>query len=148
LHDNGSASLIIRARVMPTSFFVLSRFSLRVDGVLFRLHDTRIYHSFTSSPPFVVRETSGWEAPYSSVKRFLPSPDLSPLTDPNFVHNVLTSLPKSTTQDPKRVGGTGWRGLGTKVEVLYLDTSDPPSHSESDNSTESPDATKGTKVIN
>lgn len=53
---------------MPTSFFVLSRFSLRVDGVLFRLFDTRIYHSFASSPPLIVRETSGWEAPFHCVK--------------------------------------------------------------------------------
>lgn len=56
-------------RVMPTCIFILSRFTLRVDHVLFRTFDTRIYHSFSSSPPFVVRETNGWEAPYERVKR-------------------------------------------------------------------------------
>jgi hypothetical protein len=55
--------------VMPTCIFILSRFTLRVDNVLFRAHDTRIYHSFASSPPVVVRETRGWEAPYDRVKR-------------------------------------------------------------------------------
>lgn len=55
-------------RVMPTSFFVLARFWLRVDGVLFRIFDTRLYHSFSSSPPLIVRETSGWEAPYKTIK--------------------------------------------------------------------------------
>ena len=54
---------------MPTCFFILARFALRVDNVLFRIHDTRIYHSFLSSPPLVVRQVSGWEAPYDRVKR-------------------------------------------------------------------------------
>lgn len=31
-------------RVMPTSFFLLMRFFLRVDGVLIRINDTRLYH--------------------------------------------------------------------------------------------------------
>lgn len=54
---------------MPTCIFILSRFTLRVDNVLFRAHDTRVYHSFASTPPLVVRETRGWEAPYERVKR-------------------------------------------------------------------------------
>ena len=86
LHDNGSSGLLVRIvsstinlsyslylavpqRVMPTCIFILSRFTLRVDDVLFRTHDTRIYHSFSSQPPVVVRETSGWEAPYERVRR-------------------------------------------------------------------------------
>ena len=56
-------------RVMPTCIFILARFTLRVDNVLFRLHDTRIFHSFSSSSPIVVRQLSGWEAPYDRVKR-------------------------------------------------------------------------------
>lgn len=54
--------------MMPTCFFILSRFTLRVDNVLFRTYDTRIFHSFSSSPPLIVREVSGWEAPYDRVK--------------------------------------------------------------------------------
>jgi type 2A phosphatase activator TIP41 len=54
-------------RVMPSCIFILSRFTLRVDNVLFRTFDTRMYHSFSSS--LVVREVSGWEAPYERVKR-------------------------------------------------------------------------------
>lgn len=87
LHDNGMSQVTVRVvrfllsspvygayssaaqRVMPGSFFLLSRFSLRVDNVLFRTYDTRIYHSFTSSPPLIVRETTGWEAPYNDIKR-------------------------------------------------------------------------------
>lgn len=62
---------------MPTCFFLLSRFFLRVDNVLFRVFDTRIYHSFrpdgedASDTPvsFIVKETSGWEVPYEKVKQ-------------------------------------------------------------------------------
>ena len=88
LHDNGSSQLLVRIvcilsldvawlcahvllkRVMPTCIFILARFTLRVDNVLFRIHDTRLFHSFTSSAiPIVVRQVSGWEAPYDRVKR-------------------------------------------------------------------------------
>jgi len=53
---------------MPTCIFVLLRFTLRVDNVLFRTHDTRIYHSYESTPPTIIRESAGWEAPYRTVK--------------------------------------------------------------------------------
>ena len=54
---------------MPTSLFILSRFTLRVDNVLFRTQDTRLYHSLASKPPLMVRDISGWEAPYEHVQR-------------------------------------------------------------------------------
>ncbi|KAH7887386.1 TIP41-like family-domain-containing protein [Phlebopus sp. FC_14] len=119
LHDNGSSNLLVRIRVMPTCIFILSRFTLRVDNVLFRTHDTRIYHSFTSSPPLVVRQVGGWEAPYDRVKRRLPRRnDLTPLTDPNFIAKVLTEMPAEVSQ--KTGAGTGWRGLRTRTEVSVL----------------------------
>ncbi|THV08247.1 type 2A phosphatase activator TIP41 [Dendrothele bispora CBS 962.96] len=120
LHDNGSSALLVRIRVMPTCIFILSRFVLRVDGVLFRTYDTRMYHSLTSSPPLVVRETSGWEAPYDMVKNFLPKRnDLTPLTDPTFIGKILSNdLPTSITQHEG--AKTGWRGLGRKVEYIAL----------------------------
>lgn len=122
---------------MPTCFFILSRFTLRVDNVLFRTYDTRIYHSFGSSPPLVIRETRGWEAPYDRVKRvsgcrlslvYLLSDhysqqlqrrdDLTPLTDPMWIAKALSEMPPHATQE---IGaGTGWCGMGTKVEVTIL----------------------------
>jgi len=117
LHDNGSSSIVARLRVMPTSLFILMRFSLRVDNVLFRVHDTRIYHSFASSPSLIVKETNGWEAPYASVKRRLPDKhDLTLLTDSSFVAQTLTSI--EGTQEPP--GVTGWRGLGRNIDVIQL----------------------------
>ncbi|XP_077977013.1 TIP41-like protein [Glandiceps talaboti] len=44
LADNGAAFLNVKVRVMQTSFFILLRYFLRVDNVLIRINDTRIYH--------------------------------------------------------------------------------------------------------
>ncbi|KAI0340891.1 type 2A phosphatase activator TIP41 [Trametopsis cervina] len=119
LHDNGASHLLVRIRVMPTCLFILSRFTLRVDGVLFRTFDTRIYHSHTSSPPLIVRETSGWEAPYLRVKKLLPKrDDLTLLTDPMWIAKVLSDLPSKVSQEEG--AGTGWRSLGTRTEIATL----------------------------
>ncbi|KAG6891687.1 hypothetical protein C0992_010090 [Termitomyces sp. T32_za158] len=119
LHDNGSSNLLIRIRVMPTCIFILSRFTLCVDNVLFRTFDTRIYHSFASQPPLIIRETNGWEAPYDCVKRHLPRrDDLTPLTDPAFIAKILTSL--STEVSQKEGANTGWRELKRNVEIGIL----------------------------
>ncbi|KAI0686002.1 type 2A phosphatase activator TIP41 [Cytidiella melzeri] len=119
LHDNGSSHFLVRIRVMPTCIFILSRWTLRVDNVLFRTFDTRLYHSLTSSPPLVVRETSGWEAPYLRIKRLLQRrDDLTPLTDPMWIAKVLSDLPAEVSQGEG--ARTGWRGLGTSTEVATL----------------------------
>ncbi|KAJ4479195.1 type 2A phosphatase activator TIP41 [Lentinula aciculospora] len=118
LHDNGSSALIVRIRIMPTCIFILSRFTLRVDGVLFRTFDTRIYSSLENEEgTLVVRETTGWEAPYDIVKSRLPKrDDLTPLTDPLFIAKILSELPQSQT-----IGaGTGWRGLGKRCECMKI----------------------------
>ena len=123
---------------MPTCLFILSRFTLRVDNVLFRTYDTRIYHGFASSPPLIVRETSGWEAPYEWVQRVclemlsashglimllfiqrLPKrDDLTPLTDPTWISRILADMPAEVSQQAG--AGTRWRGLGTKTEIAVL----------------------------
>ena len=46
---------------MPSCWFVLLRYWLRVDGVTIRLRDTRCFHAFGTST--VVREHSFKEAP-------------------------------------------------------------------------------------
>ncbi|KAF8915385.1 type 2A phosphatase activator TIP41 [Mucidula mucida] len=109
LHDNGSSGLLIRIRVMPTCIFILSRFTLRVDNVLFRVFDTRIYHSFESEPSM---------APYNAIKDRLPKrDDLTPLTDPNFIAKALADTSQySQTQGAR----TGWRSLGKQLEYSTL----------------------------
>lgn len=54
LHDCGVCSLSVKFRVMPKCFFILIRFFLRVDNVLFRIVDTRIFHEFGKN--FLIRE--------------------------------------------------------------------------------------------
>ncbi|KAI8826880.1 TIP41-like family-domain-containing protein [Fimicolochytrium jonesii] len=66
LGDNGTALLTLRVRVMPSCFLVLQRFFLRVDDVLFRINDTRVYHEFGTS--HLVREYSSREEEYATIR--------------------------------------------------------------------------------
>ena len=54
LGDNGDSMVRLRLRVMPSCFLVLLRHALRVDGVLIRHHDTRLFHKFGT--PLVLRD--------------------------------------------------------------------------------------------
>ncbi|KAJ3001101.1 hypothetical protein HKX48_003057, partial [Thoreauomyces humboldtii] len=66
LADNGTAILTIRVRVMPTCFLILVRFFLRVDDVLFRVNETRLYHTFGTD--VLLREYSSREDTYAAVR--------------------------------------------------------------------------------
>ena len=53
------------------------------------------------------------------LSQFLPKKnDLTPLTDPNFIGQTLSTLPKSISQ--RRGAETGWRALGTRIEVAEV----------------------------
>lgn len=54
LSDHGVANLNVKIRCMPTSFYILQRFFLRVDNVVARINDTRIYHELDK--PYLLRE--------------------------------------------------------------------------------------------
>jgi type 2A phosphatase activator TIP41 len=56
LDDNGCTKLSVKIRVMPSGFFLLGRFYLRVDNTLIRVHDTRIY--FQVGKDYLLREYS------------------------------------------------------------------------------------------
>lgn len=45
---------------MPSSFFILLRYFLRIDSVMLRMNDTRYYHEFGSD--FILREYTSREA--------------------------------------------------------------------------------------
>ncbi|WVQ75824.1 hypothetical protein IAR50_005457 [Cryptococcus sp. DSM 104548] len=134
LHDNGESMLNTRIRVMPHCFFILSRLFVRVDNVLFRMYDVRIYHAFGSTE--IIREVKGMEAGYEEVKRRLEKPtDLSPLTDPNWVYQVmqsLSSLPpqrrefihRRSSSSASSKNGKPWPGLGERIDVLKVPRGD------------------------
>lgn len=54
LADNGTSNLNVKIRAMPSGFFILLRFFMRVDDVLIRCFDTR-YH-FETENSFILRE--------------------------------------------------------------------------------------------
>nr|CAG4638516.1 EOG090X07SL [Cyclestheria hislopi] len=54
LADHGCTSCSIKLRAMPSGFFALHRFYLRVDDVLIRINDTRIYYEKGNN--YILRE--------------------------------------------------------------------------------------------
>ncbi|XP_028839151.1 TIP41-like protein [Denticeps clupeoides] len=92
LHDHGVSMISVKIRVMPTSFFILMRFFLRVDGVLIRINDTRIYHE--ASKNYMLREFSTRESKISTLQHVPPSL----YTDPN---EIAQYLPLKLTQCEK-----------------------------------------------
>jgi type 2A phosphatase activator TIP41 len=54
LGDQGYTACNLRFRVMADCFYVLHRYYLRVDEVLVRIFDTRMFHSYDSN--YIIRE--------------------------------------------------------------------------------------------
>ena len=67
LADNGEALLSIKIRVMPERLLLLMRFFMRLDNVLFRLRDTRVYIDFQTME--VIREYQAKEGEYEKVRQ-------------------------------------------------------------------------------
>ncbi|KAF9600225.1 hypothetical protein IFM89_005049 [Coptis chinensis] len=90
LADNGVSLLTVKVRVMPSGWFLLLRFWLRVDGVLMRLRDTRMYCSFkNNADPIVLRESCWREATFQSLSgKGYPS-DSAAYSDPNLISQRL-----------------------------------------------------------
>uniref|UniRef100_A0A3P9I1B8 TIP41-like protein n=1 Tax=Oryzias latipes TaxID=8090 RepID=A0A3P9I1B8_ORYLA len=84
LHDHGVSKISVKIRVMPTSFFLLMRFFLRVDGVLIRINDTRLYHE--AGKDYLLREFSTRENKIAELKH-VPS---GVYADPNEIAQYLT----------------------------------------------------------
>jgi len=66
LADHGCASCSIKVRVMPSGFFVLHRFYLRVDDVLIRINDTRLY--FEKGKEYILREYTSRQSKTKDLK--------------------------------------------------------------------------------
>lgn len=90
LADNGIAMLSVKLRVMPARLLLLSRFFMRLDDVLLRVKDTRVYIEFDTRQ--VIREYVEKEKEYNAVREQLASrrDDVSAaLRDPNLMAEVL-----------------------------------------------------------
>ncbi|KAJ4370895.1 hypothetical protein N0V86_008589 [Didymella sp. IMI 355093] len=69
LADNGIAMLSCKIRVMPARLLLLVRFFMRLDDVVFRIRDTRVFIEFSTGD--VIREYTAREEKYDEVKRKL-----------------------------------------------------------------------------
>ncbi|KAJ5102895.1 TIP41-like protein [Penicillium argentinense] len=69
LADNGIAMLSCKIRVMPERLLLLTRFFMRLDHVLIRLRDTRVYIDFENRE--VIREYQSKECEYEKVRQML-----------------------------------------------------------------------------
>lgn len=65
LGDNGDTSSEFRFRVMKDCFFGLIRHYLRLDDVMIRIYDTRIYHDFSYN--YILREFTIREDSYPNI---------------------------------------------------------------------------------
>ncbi|KAK5127816.1 hypothetical protein LTR85_004932 [Meristemomyces frigidus] len=69
LADNGMSLLSIKVRVMPERLLLLSRFFLRLDGVIVRIRDTRVYIEHATNK--VIRQYTAKEERYDVVQEKL-----------------------------------------------------------------------------
>ncbi|XP_068187448.1 TIP41-like protein [Antennarius striatus] len=83
LHDHGVSMISVKIRVMPTSFFLLMRFFLRVDGVMIRINDTRLHHE--AGNDYMLREFSMRESKVAELQN-VPA---ALYTDPNEIAQHL-----------------------------------------------------------
>lgn len=98
LGDNGISMLSTKIRVMPTCLLLLCRLFLRIDNVIFRVRDTRIYIDLETD--LVLREYKEQECPYD---------------------DLLKKISNKTTNDPKRLlRDTNW--VSQNIPTLKVET--------------------------
>lgn len=107
LADNGIAILSVKIRVMPQRLLLLQRFFMRLDDVVFRIRDTRVYVEFNSKPAAqgantaeVLREYTAREEPFESVRqRFAGRKDgASAMRDPGLLAEGMPIVQKWTEE--------------------------------------------------
>ncbi|CAN1164650.1 TIP41-like protein [Linum perenne] len=97
LADNGVSLLTVKVRVMPSYWFLLLRFWLRVDGVLMRLRDTRIHCGFSDScEPVILRESCWRQATFEALSAKGYPIDDSAYSDPNIISQRLPVVMRRT----------------------------------------------------
>ncbi|XP_024005761.1 TIP41-like protein isoform X2 [Eutrema salsugineum] len=97
LADNGVSLLTVKVRVMPSSWFLLLRFWLRVDGVLMRLRETRMHCVFgKGETPTVLRESCWREATFQSLSAKGYPVDLAVYSDPSSISQRLPVIKQMT----------------------------------------------------
>ncbi|KAL8129238.1 hypothetical protein V2J09_018393 [Rumex salicifolius] len=97
LADNGISLLTVKVRVMPSGWFLLLRFWLRVDGVLMRLRETRMHCTFGDTAfPVILRESCWREASFSDLAAKGYSVDVAAYNDPSIISQRLPVIMNKT----------------------------------------------------
>lgn len=97
LADNGIAMLSCKIRVMPARLLLLVRFFMRLDDVVFRIRDTRVFVEFGTNE--VIREYTAREEKYEDVRKKLAGRKedvLAIMRDPNRLAEYIPIVEKST----------------------------------------------------
>lgn len=95
LADNGIAMLSCKIRVMPARLLLLVRFFMRLDGVLIRIRDTRVFIEFATGE--VIREYTAREEKYEVVRKRLAGTRedvLAIMRDPNPLQEYVPVVEK------------------------------------------------------
>ncbi|XP_047023424.1 TIP41-like protein [Helicoverpa zea] len=99
LHDHGVSKLSVKIRVMPSYWYVLLRYFLRVDDVLVRANETRMFHLLNTD--YVLREYTVKEAqakdlnmPTSHMKE---ADDVIPIlpVKQKLTHKLIVNIPSN-----------------------------------------------------
>jgi hypothetical protein len=96
LADNGIAMLSCKIRVMPARLLLLVRFFMRLDGVVFRIRDTRVFVEFATGD--VIREYTAREEKYEEVRKKLAGRKedvLAIMRDPNRLAETIPIVEQS-----------------------------------------------------
>ncbi len=96
LADNGIVMLSCKVRVMPSRMLLLCRFFMRLDNVMLRIRDTRIYVDFDKGE--VIREYVAKEDDYEKVREILAGrrdDAAAQLRDPNKLIDLLPIVDKT-----------------------------------------------------
>ncbi|XP_034680372.1 TIP41-like protein [Vitis riparia] len=97
LADNGVSLLTVKVRVMPTCWFLLLRFWLRVDGVLMRLRDTRMHCIFKDDAnPIILQESCWREATFQALSAKGYPSDSAAYNDPSIISQRLPIIMHKT----------------------------------------------------
>lgn len=96
LADNGIAMLSCKIRVMPARLLLLMRFFMRLDDVIFRIRDTRVFVEFATGE--VIREYTAREQKFETIREALAKTreDVPALMrDPNRLVDLLPVVDKT-----------------------------------------------------
>ncbi|KAJ4291803.1 hypothetical protein N0V90_009698 [Kalmusia sp. IMI 367209] len=97
LADNGIAMFSCKVRVMPARLLLLARFFMRLDDVVFRIRDTRVFVEFATGE--VIREYTAREEKYETVRKTLAAGRddvLAVMRDPNRLAEFIPVVEKSS----------------------------------------------------